>query len=120
MDSLPHSFNELSGESNPLPGDPTTRVCSTLQAARGRIGICAAGEGFCESRERPGGGGKGLPSSREGMMLNLGMVEGLHSRGGNSLGKVRDAEGGVQKVLERDPVTGGACMGRLVHCCWHS
>lgn len=51
MDSLPHSFNELSGESNPLPGDPTTRVCSTLQAARGQIGTCAVGEGVCESGE---------------------------------------------------------------------
>lgn len=53
-------------------------------------------------------------------MLNLGVAEGPHSRGGNSLGKVRGAEGGVQKALESDLVPGGACMGRLVHCCWHS
>lgn len=53
-------------------------------------------------------------------MLNLGVVEGPHSRGGNSLGKVRGAERGVQRVLESDPVAGGTCMGRLVRCCWHS
>jgi hypothetical protein len=53
-------------------------------------------------------------------MLNLGVVEGPHSRGGNSLGKVRGAERGVQKVLESDLVAGWACMGRLVQCCWHS
>lgn len=53
-------------------------------------------------------------------MLNLGVVEGPHSRGGNSLGKVRGAERGVQKVLESDLVAGWACMGWLVQCCWHS
>lgn len=119
MDYLPHSFNKLSGESSPLRGDHTTRVCSTLQAARGRIKTCASRGGFCETRGRPGLGGKGV-TFVEGMMLNLGVVEGPHSRGGNSLGKVRDAEGGVQKVLESDLVAGGACKGRLVHCYWHS
>lgn len=80
------------------------------------MGTCA--EGFCDS-------GKAGPWRRgatflEGMMLNLGVVEGPHSRGGNSLGKVRGAERGVQKVLESDLVAGWACMGRLVQCCWHS
>lgn len=83
------------------------------------MGTCAAREGFCETRGKARPWRKGV-TFVEAMMLNLGVVEGPHSRGGNSLGKVRGAERGVQRVLESDPVAGGTCMGRLVRCCWHS
>lgn len=115
--SLIHSFNKLSVEASALLGDHTARI---PQSPAGHLwadrDMCCGREGFCESRERPWREGV---TCVQGVMLNQGVVEGQHSRGGNSLDKVRDEEGALRKVLESDLVAGGACIGKLVHCCWH-
>lgn len=86
---LPHSFNKLAVEASTLL-DLNTGVRRALQAARGRMGACAAGVGQGQALEER------VTCVVEGMMLNPGVLGELHSRG-NSLGKVRGTDGACRK-----------------------